>query len=290
MKNNLKKIITLLLIQLCLFYSFGQTKKYNCKLPKNDSAHFDPYYNGHLCENFNPQQTNFSKEYLDLQTKRYVKKRNELNKSLQYDYSSIWLTSDRQQNGIIGLNYQRIQFHIDNVTQSNKFDTYIVKGKSKVNNNICDFSGELKLLKLFYGECDDPKYRKCAELFGSYIFNEDSSQNHSGFFKGIMECSVYLDHAGKKMLLDESTDEADGYWNRTFIGTWTDYKTKKEKKCIWGDYRLPFTFDFDTGDGEMIVSDKYVMNGWKEYNDDSELIEVASDKFELKNKWWKNKK
>lgn len=285
----MKKTTIILLVQLCLFISFGQTKLYNCKLPKNDPAHFDPYYNGHLRENFNPQQTDFSKEYLNLQTKRYAKKTNELNKSLQYDYSSIWQTDERQQNGIIGLNYQRIQFHIDNVTQSSNPDTYIVKGKSKVNKNICNFTGELKLIKLFYGECEDPKHKKCAELFGDYIFYEDSTQNHSGYFKGIMECSIYLDKTGKKMMLDESAEDADGYWNRTFVGTWTDYKTKKEKKCIWGDYRLPFTFDFDTGDGEMIVSGKYAMNGWKEYNDCSELIEVANGKLELKNKWWKTK-
>jgi len=70
----MKKTITILLMQLCLFFSIGQTKKYYCKLPKNDPAHFNPYYNGHLCENFNPQQTDFSKEYLNLQTKRYAKK------------------------------------------------------------------------------------------------------------------------------------------------------------------------------------------------------------------------
>ena len=202
------------------------------------------------------------------------------------------MSGEDQQNGIIGINYQRIQFHIDNITLSSDSDTYIIKGKSKVNNNICDFKGELKLLKLFYGECDDPKYKKCAELFGSYILFEDSLQNHSGFFKGIMECSVYIDHKGKKMLLDESSDVADGYRNRTFVGVWIDYKTKKTKKCIWGDYRLPFNFGFDIGDGEMYISDKYRMNGWKDFNNGSEYIQVSNnrnDKWLLKDKWWKKK-
>jgi len=280
-KLSLNRITILFLISLTYSICVGQTKKEN--------SYCDPYYLGHLCDNINPKQINFSKEYFDLQTRRYSKETNELKQSLMYDFSSILLTGENQQNGIIGQNYQRIQFHIEKMTKSRNPDTYVIKGKSKVNNNICDFKGELILLKLFYGKCDDPKYKKCAELFGSYVFYEDSSQNHSGFFKGIMECSIYLERKGKKMLLDESTEEADGYWNRTFVGTWTDYQTKKAKNCIWGDYRLPFTFDFDIGDGEMNVSEKYIMNGWKNYNDGSEYIEVAKDKWELKNKWWKKK-
>ena len=192
-----------------------------------------------------------------------------------------------QQNGVLGLNYQRIQFHIGKVVRSqDKPDTYIIYGKSKVNDNICNFSGELKLLKLFFTECEDSSFNKCGELFGSYKFFEDRAQYHSGVFMGIMECSVRSDSTGKRMLLDDSFDGADGYWNRTFIGTWTDYKTKQAKKCIWGDYRLPFTFDFDCGDGEMMVCDKYKMNGWQTFNNISEYVKVGQDKWELKNMWW----
>lgn len=260
-----------------------------CKFPKNYPAHFDPYYNGHLCENFNPQQTDFSKEYFDLQARRYSHNADQLQQSLKYDYSSIWLSDKWQQNGVIGLNYQRIQFHIDKVTKSkDKKDTYIITGKSKVKDNICDFKGELKLLKLFFIDCKDTTYKKCDELFGSYTFYEDSSQNHSGIFKGIMECSVRLDSTGKRMLLDDASDGADGYWNRTFIGTWTDYKTKQAKKCIWGDYRLPFVFDFMCGDGEMRACDKYAMNGWQTFNDNSEYITI-NEKWVLKDKWWLRK-
>ena len=196
-----------------------------------------------------------------------------------------------EQNGIIGLTYQRIQIHIDNVIGKKNYpNTYIINGKSKVNQNICNFSGELKMLTLFYGECEDTTLKKCGELFASYTFYEDSSQNHSGVFKGIMECSIYLDSTKTKMLLDETSAVADGYWNRIFIGTWTDNKSKQMKKCIWGDYRLPFTFDFDCGDGEMHVCEKYEKNGWQTFNDGSEYKDVGKDKCEFKNKWWLSNK
>jgi hypothetical protein len=102
-----------------------------------------------------------------------------------------------------------------------------------------------------------------------------------------MECAVHLDKS--KMLLDESMDIADGYWNRTFVGTWTEYKTQKSKKCIWGDYRLPFTFDFDCGDGEMVICDKYVKNGWQTFNVGSEYVNTEDDKWVFRDTWWVKK-
>jgi hypothetical protein len=282
----------------CIGQSNSDTIKKNycgsalpCPIGKDDPIHFDPYYNGHLCENFNPEQTDFSKEYFELQTRKYAKDTNLLRQSLKYDFSQIFLSDNWEQNGVLGLNYQRIQLYIDKVSKSNKKrDIYLIKGKSKIGDNICNFSGQLLLLKVFFFDSsDDKSKKKCGELFGRYILFGDSLQNHSGIFKGVFECSIYIDSTGKKMLLDNTYAGADGYWNRTFVGTWTEYKNNNTKKCIWGDDRLPFTFDFDCGDGEMRVCDKYKMNGWQNFNDHSETIEVSKNKFELKNKWWLTK-
>ena len=243
-----------------------------------------PYYNRMLGKYYSPLKVDFSKEYLELQTKRHINFQDQLQQSLNYDFSSIWLTNDDQQNGIIGFNYQRIQIHISKVSKDiNTPDTYFVKGKSKVNNNICDFSGEIKLIRLLYVNYKGAEVE--YDLFATYLFYEDSTQNESGVFKGTMECAVHLDSTKTKMILDEFMVGADGYWNRTFVGTWTNYKTNDSKKCIWGDYRLPFTFDFDCGDGELMVCDKYVNNGWKTFNGGLEYIIVGNER-ELKDKWW----
>ena len=87
-----------------------------------------------------------------------------------------------------------------------------------------------------------------------------------------------IDHEKRSIKIDESFGIADGYYNRTYVGIWKSYKTDKKKKCIWGDHRLPFTFDFDCGDGEMRVCDKYVANGWLSFNDGSD--------FKIINRWW----
>lgn len=261
-----------------------------CPFPKNDPRHFNHYYNGHLCENFNPQQIDFSVEYFDLRTRNYAKEENEMKQNLLYDYSLVWQTGIWQQNGVIGRNYQRIQIHIDTVYKNpNQPEIYMVKGKSKVNSNICDFSGEISLISFFKIEPDNPNNLPHNDLFGSYIFYEDSTQKSSGIFKGIMECFVYNNDKMAKMLLDDSMSGADGYWNRTFVGTWSEYNSNEIKKCIWGDYRLPFVFDFMCGDGEMKACDKYEKFGWQTFNKNTEYIEVAKDRWELKDKWWEIK-
>lgn len=261
-----------------------------CTLTPDNPAHFDPYYNGHLCENFNPMQIDFSREYFELQIARYATRADNLKQVLKFNFSNIWQTGNNEQNGVLGANYQRIRIHIDKVNVAQNRDTYFVIGASNVANNVYGFKGTIRLLKVFlFDSCHDSRHKGCGELFAEYIFHEDSLQNYSGVYKGIMECSFFIDSASNNVVLDESADAADGYWNRTFVGTWKQYKAAIAKKCIWGDYRLPFTFDFDCGDGEMIVRDKYKRNGWQNFGDGSEFIRLGEDSSELKNKWWKLK-
>lgn len=261
-----------------------------CTLKPTDPAHFDPYYNHHLCENFNPDQIDFSKEYLQLQSRFYTKNANLLKQSLKNDFSNIWVSSNSEQNGVLGEKYQRIQVHIDKVSKSDSQGKYWVIGKTKVMDNVCDFKGSIFITNLtMHDYRNNTAHKKRGKLLTKYLFYEDSTQYHTGIFAGVTECSFYLDSTGKHMQVDESAIQADGYWNRTFVGTWTQYKTTKAMKCIWGDYRLPFTFDFDCGDGEMMVCEKYKLNGWQKFGDGSEYIKGANGQMEIKDKWWLRK-
>jgi hypothetical protein len=258
-----------------------------CKLPKEHEAHFNPYYNGHLCENFNPRQTDFSKEYLELRTRH--RRANTIQNLAGFDLSAIWTTADNQQNGVIGLDCKRIKIFIGKVTKDTKDNlTYHVTGKSNVNGNICDFSGQIRLLRAYESSTDsESEHENSGNLFAEYNFNEDKTQKSVGSFRGIFECFYYLDKKSRKGFIDESFSIADGYFNRTYVGTWASYSTRSIKKCIWGDYRLPFTFDFDCGDGEMSVCDKYIQNGWTTFNSGGEY-DFVGDKPVLKDKWWRN--
>jgi hypothetical protein len=259
-----------------------------CHLPKDHHAHFDPYYNGHLCENYNSRQIDFSNEYLDLQSKNLstiTTNKTETLGEYTFQTDSLFNTIDSQQNGIIGLDYKRIRIHISKTTPTDNPLEFIINGKSNVSENICDFKGKLRIIKILE-ITENFDFPGQAVLFAEYEFFEDSTQSHVGIFKGIFECSILINHQNKEIRLDNSFEIADGYYNRTYVGTWKSYKSEKQKKCIWGDYRLPFTFDFDGGDGEMMVNQKYIENGWTTFVDGSEY-EYSIGKPRLKNQWWK---
>ena len=95
---------------------------------------------------------------------------------------------------------------------------YHVTGKSNVNGNICDFTGHIRLVKAYeFTSNSESEHENSGNLFAEYSFNEDKTQKHVGSFKGVFECFYYLDKKNKKGLLDESSDIADGYFNRTYI-------------------------------------------------------------------------
>ncbi len=86
---------------------------------------------------------------------------------------------------------------------------------------------------------------------------------------------------------------ADGYDNRNFVGTWQSYNNPALlKRCIWGDFRLPYSFDFDFGVGDIGVNPKYASPEWDRFmhGDDFEIFESKnnSDRYvrRYKNPWW----
>lgn len=252
----------------------------------------DPYYSRYLSKYVDENQVDFSQDYLKYCIENNSK--NQLSEFLSYDFSAMWTALNSMlygaplQNGIIGNNYQRIQIHISEVSRSKKNEAiYFVKGKSKVNNTICNFSGEIELLRLTCNsDCNYSDFSECGSLVAKYTLYEDSLQRHSGFFKGITDCLIYFDTAKQMVGLDDTLSGADFYYNRTFVGTWTNYITKTSKKCIWGDDRLPYTFDFSHGDGQMVINEKYVKNGWESFNDYSEYKETSDGEWKLADKWW----
>ncbi|MEJ1240505.1 hypothetical protein WBG78_20345 [Chryseolinea sp. T2] len=291
-RASVRQVLLSLVIMLVAVIAHGQEhgakgfcETNSCNLPPDDEVHFDPYRNGHLCENYDPKQNDFSKEYLALRTRHQTQ--NIVNTLSGFDFSPVWLSVDVHQNGIIGLDYKRIRIFISKAVRDRSDNLlYRVEGKSNVGGNICDFKGYIRIMRAYNLTNEgNTEGKPTANLFAEYKFDEDIRQKNSGSFRGIMECFYTLEKETMTASLDEGMFEADGYFNRSYVGTWTSYNTKMAKKCIWGDYRLPFTFDFDCGDGEMRVCQKYMNNGWVTYNNGEEYL-IVGEKAELKDKWW----
>lgn len=207
-----------------------------------------------------------------------------------YDLSSIFavdsvLTEDSEGNvdklecpeilGFIGDDYFRFQIHYNSIIQNpkNHFE-YIVSGNINVNNLISSFNGMITIKQSSLSKNPEKRLYKQGFVICEVVLYENKNQTSTGFIKGILKSDFIIDDK-KQFRYDALMFNADGFSNNQFIGTWTSYKTKKVKKCNWGDYRIPNCGDLDIGAGEFSVNEKYKKNGWETYN--SELAEK---------KWW----
>jgi hypothetical protein len=197
--------------------------------------------------------------------------------------------------GFIGENYQRFYIHYTSITKVNSSPyVYKVTGKTRVKNNICHFTGEIRILKaVLYKEPVTSEFSqfKNGSVTCQVTFYEDSTQNGSGVIKGKLVSNFYIDKKGK-LFYDALMAIADGFSNNECTGTWTSYKTGKSKKCNWGDYRIPESGPLDGGAGEFYVEDDFVKYGWESYrtasggNDVTEA-QQAQAQAEEERAWWK---
>lgn len=269
----------LLLIVLLIFSRIGIAQNvWFGKKPFLQSA----YHYGDQVKYYDSLQVDFSQEYLKLSRQNMeridAEEQLEWASSYHFDTNSIFCTINHDQQGVIGSLYRRIDLHISEVTATEDPLKYLVKGKSKVGENICDFTGTVTLLYL-YEIIKNADVPGGGMLLAHYEFFEDSTQHHVGVFKGVFECDVVIDQDKRTVKFSDAHMSANGYYNRTYIGTWQGYNGGAAKKCIWGDFRLPFTFGFSHGAGNMRVSKRYEKYGWKSYNE-----QLYSGY--VKNVWW----
>jgi len=206
-----------------------------------------------------------------------IQKENIIESFNSFDFSNIWTkTKNSSVLGIIGEDHQRIKIKLITVTQQvNDQNQYLITGKSSVKGTNCDFSGVITLVKinevkeLHFGVDDyfaDKGIKKQGVLTAKYEFKENIEQKYSGIFKGELFTKWYL-NSENRIIYDDIESNSDSYMNNAFVGVWKSYKTQKEKKCNWADYRIPnANQDFDIGAGEFSPSKKYLDKGWNNYS------------------------
>ena len=178
----------------------------------------------------------------------------------QPDHSYDGNPYDAPVNGFIGNDFKRIEvYSYPGVVKIDSL-TFSIRGRTKVEKNVCDFEGEITIKKIYHVFVNDTKTPEdYFIIIAKYDLKEDKEQKGSGKFQGIFGAYGYIcnDYPGI-IMVDNRSYDADGYMNRSFVGVWQSNKnTNLVKRCVWGDYRLPFSFDFDIGAGEIGVNPKY---------------------------------
>lgn len=222
-----------------------------------------------------------------------------------YDLSIILtadsiLTEDREENGeklkraeilgYLGTDFQRFQIHFTSIikNQENPYQ-YFAYGKTMVKGLICTFQGTVTIKDAGLFEAIEIPNTKQGFASCEVVLYEDQKQSSTGMIKGKLESHFLIDQKGR-FRYDAVMFVADGFSNNKFIGTWTSYKTNVSKKCNWGDYRIPQSKGFDVGAGEFSVDQKYIKNGWENYNLawNGNLNRPESKKARQKEevKWW----
>jgi hypothetical protein len=193
--------------------------------------------------------------------------------------------------GYIGNDFQRFYIHfISAIKKQNSPYEYLVFGKTKVKNTLCDFLGTIKIIgSKQYDKSELPDYKE-GYVVCEIQFFEDSKQPSTGYISGKMVTNFLID-SKNKFRYNAIMFPSDEFCNNQCGGNWINYKTKEIKKCNWGDYRIPDSKGLDIGAGFFSVDEKYVKNGWENYMlsilgkpDSAEVKEARKKELE---EWWK---
>jgi hypothetical protein len=226
---------------------------------------------------------------------------NKIDQFKHYDFSIVFSEKHSVFNiGYIGDNFRRIRIKFVSVIKNpHNQNIYYVYGKSNVLGNVCPFQGtiditQIRLLNpMHYGVDDQYKGKgiKCqGVIIANYVFYEDPSKKHSGYFSGEVYVGWYL-NGKNKIIYDDIELHSDGWCNNQFLGKWKSYSTNQTKVCNWGHGRIPQSGDLDKGVGEFYPNEKYWNEGWEIFyrawweHPESDKTKEA-EKLE-KLEWWK---
>ena len=210
----------------------------------------------------------------DVKTSKFTKKIKEYNISELLTLEKITLNSETpsfnrsEPLGYIGKDYQRFHIHLISAYQDpdNKLK-YHVQGKTRVKNIICDFQGEITIIKSkTYNEGDYPDFKQ-GFVTGKYEFSETPGKVRSGMLKGVFRTDFHI-NVQDKINYNALMFQADGFKNNQFEGTHTNHKSKIKSICNWGDYRIPNSDALNIGAAEFLPADKFLENGWESYKKD----------------------
>ncbi|PHI18606.1 hypothetical protein CEQ90_17035 [Lewinellaceae bacterium SD302] len=212
--------------------------------------------------------------------------------------------------GYIGEGYKRLRIHYTKVEKSaNDSLLYEVSGKTKVADNICDFTGTIRVTQANVDASEFAPDAQLGSLSGEFVFYEDETQKGSGTFEGTFWSRYWLPHGKRTPPLAASGPERSfdnpaaiaiyntidlddpGFGNNQFFGEWTSYRSGKKQPVVWADFRFSFATDLDIGASEFSPNPTYYERGWRSYTEawlrsNDSAASQAARQIEMA-EWWK---
>lgn len=206
------------------------------------------------------------------------------------DLKGFWFKNQiERQFGFIGSNYRRLDMmYISVVKNPEKPTQYLVYGKSRASDNICEFQGYIEIKESYYINSLEYFAGQSGLIAGDYTFYGSQDSGHSGIFKGRFITYWTKNENGDFEYMELPAIEG----NNQFSGTWTEYGKTKGIITNWGDSRIPNSGDLDVGTSEFGPNRKYQKYGWDSFikafggGFDKETTEKARQD-EL-TEWWKD--
>lgn len=196
---------------------------------------------------------------------------------VSYDFSWVWSAQENEPLGYIGDHYERLRAQIIAVEQDGTESAlYHVTGKTKVKNNVCPFTGTIRVrhVRAWRHPMAGLDSADRATLVGRGVvvadceLREEKSGPHTGVFTGVLVCSWTLPHNELKVRPDGMGDEggdAGPFVNNAFVGEWRSYNGKLRERVRWGEGKIPDAGPLDIGAGDFMPAPEYERYGWKSY-------------------------
>lgn len=194
--------------------------------------------------------------------------------------------------GFRGKNYQRFYIHFDTICKVSP-TVYKLEARSRCKDEYCNIIGSIVIDSVIPEA--DTSYRSSINV------------TESGFIYAHYDMDAYIENKRIAHLFGRSSywylvhnDSvyynallivADGYDNNQYTGKWVNLASNDTLTCNWGDYRIPESWEFDSGAYLFHPNRDYYDYGWKSYID---YVESTGQDFlyfkELlikDNDWWK---
>lgn len=171
--------------------------------------------------------------------------------------------------GLLGSDFNKIEFVFTKIEKNDHNSAqYLIKGKTRFNNNINTFKGNITFEKAIAYISKTKEQQTVIVLTGSYKLIEDSNTKTAGTYIGKLKMILFTKNIhANNVLFDMDMFYEDGAI-RAFVGVRKSNKNSNLQSCIWGFLRFPHEYAkyFDIGAGEEKINIKYA-KPWFNYTE-----------------------